>query len=448
MGKSVCIIGGGISGLTSALLLMKKGFDVRLFESSNEVGGNIKTESSDGFLIEKGPNSLLKTPRLVDLVNLLGLRGEVIKANPAAKKRYVLQSGRLKPLPMGLKDFVMGDFFSRGGKFRLLGEPFVRSKAAENESVADFFARRLGSEVVERAIDPFISGIYAGDAARLSIEAAFPKLFAMERDHGSLFWGALRQKSEKADPAFPRMFSFARGLRTLPETIAAELGENITTGCGVAAVFRNSDGRFTLTLENSENLAFDSVILASPAAASARMIESIDAGLAAELRKIDYPPVAVVHSGFRFDKVGFAPDGFGFLVPGSEKRSILGSLWNSAVFDNRAPEGYHLFTTFAGGSRNPNIGELSDSAVAAMVFEELRGIMDITGPPEFTRITRWKRAIPQYHVGYAKVTGRIAEFENRNAGMYFCSNFYGGISIGDCVKNAYAVADLCQNRLR
>lgn len=448
MTKSVCIIGGGISGLTSALLLMKKGFGVRLFEISDEVGGNIKTESSDGFLIEKGPNSLLKTPRLVDLVDLLGLRGEVIEANPAANKRYVLQGGRLKPLPMGLKDFIVGDFFSRAAKFRLLGEPFVRSKAAENESVANFFARRLGCEVVERAVDPFISGIYAGDAARLSIEAAFPKLFAMERDHGSLFFGALRQKSEKADAAFPRMFSFSRGLRRLPEAIAAELGERIKTGCGVAAVSRNSGGRFTVTLENSESLAFDSVIISSPAAASAKMIDNIDAGLADELRSIDYPPVVVIHFGVRADKVGFVPDGFGFLVPGSERRKILGSLWNSAVFADRAPEGYYLFTTFAGGSRNPEIGELADDEVAEMVFEELRGIMKVAVRPEFTRITRWKKAIPQYQIGHAKVTRRIAEFENQNPGIYFCGNFYGGISIGDCVKSAYAAAERCQNRVR
>ncbi|HBR56924.1 MAG TPA: protoporphyrinogen oxidase [Blastocatellia bacterium] len=441
MNRSVCIIGGGISGLTAGLLLKKKGFEVRLFERSDEVGGNIKSMSADGFLMEKGPNSLMKSPRLVDLIDLLDLRGEVMAANPSAKKRLVLQNGRLKPLPMGLKDFVLGDFFTRGAKFRLLREPFIRSKASGDESVADFFARRLGQEVVERAVDPFISGIYAGDPSKLSIEAAFPKLFTMERDYGSLLWGALRQKSERADASFPRMFSFRGGLRCLPDAIAADLGESITKGCGVKAVTRKPEGGFAVNFDAMESAEFDAVIISSPAAAASAMIDDMDSGLAGVLRSIAYSPVAVVHSGFRHDQVGFAPDGFGFLVPGGENRKILGSLWNSTVFDDRAPAGYHLFTTFVGGSRTSEALDQSDDEITETVLGELGGIMNLKGEPVFTQITRWTRAIPQYHIGYSSVTRRIADFEKINKGIFFCGNFYGGISIGDCVKNAYAIAD-------
>lgn len=441
MNNSVCIIGGGISGLTAGLLLAKKGLDVRLFEKSGEVGGNIKTVTSGGFLIEKGPNSLLKSPRLVDLVDLLGLRADVVAANPAANNRYVLRNGRLNPLPMGLKDFVLGDFFTRGAKIRLLREPFVRSKAAEGESVADFFARRLGSEVVERAVDPFISGIYAGDATRLSIESAFPKMFQMERQHGSLFWGAIRQKSERAESSFPRTFSFRDGLRTLPEKIADELGDRVSLGRGVSVVTHMRGGGFMVELDNSEKLEFGAVILAAPAGATAAMVEGIDAALASDLRKIDYPPVAVVHMGFKADSIGFTPDGFGFLVPGGEKRRILGSLWNSTVFENRAPAGYHLFTTFVGGARSPEVFDLDDDAIAGTVFGELREIMEAKSEPIFTHITRWGKAIPQYNIGYPRTAARIAEFENSHPRMYFCGNFYGGISMGDCVKKAYSVAE-------
>ena len=225
--KKIGIIGGGISGLTAAFLLKGKGFGVTLFEKSARVGGNIQTVKIENFLIEYAPNSLLKSPRLVDLIKDLNLESKVLAANPSNKKRYVLQNGKLKSLPMSVLKMATDDYFSLRARLRLLKEPFVRTKSPENESVAAFFERRLGREIVERAADPFIAGIYAGNPENLSVRAAFPRLYELEKSHGSLFVGSLRSKTEKADKDFPRTFSFENGVQTLTDRLAENLGESV-----------------------------------------------------------------------------------------------------------------------------------------------------------------------------------------------------------------------------
>ncbi len=231
--KKICIIGGGISGLVAAFLLKNKGFEVTLFEKSERVGGNIQTVKIDDFLIEYAPNSLLKSPRLVDLIRELKLDAEVLAANPVNKKRYVLQNGKLKSLPMSIAKMATDDYFSLKARLRLLKEPFVRTKSPENESVAEFFERRLGREIVERAADPFIAGIYAGNPENLSVKAAFPRLYELEKNYGSLFVGSLRSKAEKADENFPRTFSFENGVQTLTDKLAENLGESVKTNTEV-----------------------------------------------------------------------------------------------------------------------------------------------------------------------------------------------------------------------
>ncbi len=473
MSKSIGIIGGGISGLTAAFLLKKKGFEVTLFEKSERVGGNIQSVEIDGFLVEYAPNSLLKSPRLVDLIKALNLEAEVLAANAANKKRYVLRDGKLKSLPMTIAKMAASDYFSASAKLRLLKEPFVRSKSSETESVAGFFERRLGREIVERAADPFIAGIYAGNPENLSIKAAFPRLYELEKTHGSLLLGALRSKAEKAPKDFPRTFTFKDGVQTLTDAFAESLGENVKTNTEVSKIKKLSDGKWLVSTErrhldgsecesandftgqkvltpDSEDAVkmtafqqdiFDDLIISTPAEPAAKLINDLDADLSARLANIYYPPVAMVFSGVKKDSLKQNLDGFGFLIPSSERRRILGTIWNSAVFENRAPVGYHLLTTFVGGARNPEIFEKSDDEISEIVFEELGEILGLRAKPDFRHIKRWRKAIPQYEIGYEKIEAAIGNFENKNKGIYFCSNFYKGISVGDCVKNAYQTAD-------
>jgi protoporphyrinogen/coproporphyrinogen III oxidase len=439
--KKICIIGGGISGLTTAFLLKRKGFAVTLFEQSEKVGGNIQTVEREGFTIEQGPNSLLKSPRLVDLVKLLKLEDKVIAADETAQKRYILSDGKLEA--MGPKSFVNG-YFSLKTILSLAREPFVRSKSPENESVAEFVSRRISAEFLDKAIDPFVSGVYAGDPHNLSMRSAFPKLFEMERDFGSLIMGTIRRKTEKPDPNFPRTFSFHGGLKTMIDALATEIGGGIKLSTPVNEIEEINGGKFRVNGEE-----FDAVIVSTPSFVAAELIKSYDENLARLLSEVNYPQVAVVVTAFKSEKIKKDLDGFGFLIPSKEKRPILGTLFHSAVFPERAPEGFQLLMTFVGGVRaGDKLDEKSDEELTNTVVEQLRDILDVTGEPDFVHIKRWKRAIPQYRVGYEKVTETISEFEKTHPGIYFCSNFYRGISIGDCVKNAFQTADDIENFLK
>lgn len=426
----VCVIGAGISGLTTAYLLKQKGVAVTVFERSDQPGGNIQTIEKDGFTIEQGPNSLLKSPRLVDLVRLLGIEDKVIAASESAKKRYILSGGELEA--MGPKSFVNG-YFSPRTLFRLAKEPFVRSKSPEGESVADFVTRRISAEFLDKAIDPFVSGVYAGDPHDLSMRSAFPKLFEMERDFGSLIMGTFRRKVEKPDPNFPRTFSFKGGLKTLIGAMAAEVGDGLKLGTAVEAI---GDGNIV----NGEQ--YDAVVVSTPASVAADLIDGRNGQLSETLRGIRYPQVAVVVLGFDSEQIKMELDGFGFLIASSEKRPILGTLFHSAVFPERAPDGMQLLMTFVGGVRaGDQLDSQTDEELTATVVEQLQEIIGVAGEPKFVHIKRWKRAIPQYRVGYENVTEAIAAFEKSNPGIYFCSNFYRGISMSDCVKNAFETAE-------
>jgi len=439
--KKIGIIGGGISGLTTAYLLKRKGFAVTVFERAETAGGNVQTIERDGYTVEQGPNSLLKAPRLVDLVKLLKLEERVIAADESAKKRYILSGGKLEA--MGPKSFING-YFSLKTIFSLLREPFVRSKSPENESVAEFVARRISPEFLDKAIDPFVSGVYAGDPHNLSMRSAFPKLYEMERDFGSLIMATFRRKTEKTDENFPRTFSFHGGLKTLIEALAAEIGDGIKLSTPVEKIEKLENGKFGVNGEE-----FDAVVVSTPAFVAAELIKSRDEKLAKLLSEVNYPQVAVVVLGFKAGKIEKTLDGFGFLIPSREKRPILGTLFHSAVFPERAPEGFQLLMTFVGGVRaGAQLDEKSDDELVGTVREQLGEILGVAGAPDFVHIKRWKKAIPQYRVGYEEVTAACADFEKNHAGLYFCSNFYRGISMSDCVKNAFETADNVEGFLK
>lgn len=432
MTKRVAVIGGGISGLTTAYLLKKKGFEVTVFEGADTVGGNVQTVTRDGFTIEQGPNSLLKSPRFVDLVKSLKLEDKVLAADESAKKRYILADGKLEA--MGPKSFVNG-FFSLKIIFGLMREPFVRSKSPEYESVAEFVTRRIGPEFLDKAIDPFVSGVYAGDPKNLSMRSAFPKLYEMERDYGSLIMATIRRKTEKADPDFPRTFSFRGGLKTLITALADEIGDGVRVASPVSEI-EETDGKFRVNGDE-----FDAVVISTPSYVAAKLIESRDEKLATLLADVNYPKLAVVILGFKTEKIPVKLDGFGFLIASKEKRPILGTLYHSAVFPERSPDGYQLLVTFVGGVRSgDSLDVQSDDDLRSLVLSQLHDILGVAGEPDFVHIKRWAKAIPQYRVGYEDVTAACADFEKNNRGLYFCSNFYRGISMGDCVKNAFATA--------
>ena len=443
MSKRVCIIGSGISGLCIAHGLKKAGVDSVVFERGGAAGGNIKSELRDGFLIEYGPNSMLASPEMLGLIEELKITDQIAVPRPDAKRRYIVRRGRLLELPSKILGLVSSQAFSMRAKLRLLKEPLIDSSSPKDESIAAFFERRLGKEIVDYAVDPFISGIYAGDPKKLSMRHAFPKIFELEKRSGSLIKGALFSKKDKAaqmPKGTPRSITFLNGMQTMTDALAGEIGANLRLNTTVASIEKAdaSSGYTAVTGQGSEK--FDAVVICTPSHAAAGLVASFDPQLAAELQDIYYPPIAVVFTAFKKEQVAADARGFGFLVPGIERRKILGSLWTSSVFENRAPEGYHLFTTFIGGARKPELAVETEDELIAVVREELDSILRTSGEPVFTAVKKWDKAIPQYNIGYQSVHDAIDEFRSAEPGIFFCSNFYKGISVGDCIKNAISTA--------
>ncbi|MBX2992014.1 MAG: protoporphyrinogen oxidase [Bacteroidetes bacterium] len=447
MSYNVVVVGAGISGLTAAYWLHKAGIDVTVLEKNNAAGGTMRTLSEDGWLIETGPNSALETtPLFNEMFEGLGILNERLYADERSNNRYILRDGKLQALPMSPGAFLGTSLWSVGGKLRLLKEPFI-GKAEKEETIAEFVERRLGREFLDYAINPFVAGVYAGNPEQLSVRAAFPKLYALEEKYGGLIRGMIKgakerkQRAEKAKDR-ARMFSFLNGMETFPQAIGARLGDRLRLGREVLSVSRNDNFAIALVESGRErSISADAVIVATPASTASGVIKQLGGSLSSSLNQIYYPPVAEVFLGFRREQIKRSLDGFGFLVPAKEQRKILGTIWSSVLFPGRAPEGHLAMTTFVGGSRQPELCDRDDTELVKMVTTELKALMNVAGDPVFSRIVRWPKAIPQYNLGYDKIVQEMERCEYNNPGLYFCSNFKGGIAVGDCVMNGKKVAE-------
>ncbi|MBP1646627.1 MAG: protoporphyrinogen oxidase [Bacteroidetes bacterium] len=455
----VVIIGAGISGLTTAYWLRRSGIEVTVLEQEGSAGGTMQTVREDGWLIELGPNSALETtPLFKEMYAGLGIEKEHVYADPASDKRFILRGGRLHALPLGPGAFLRTGLWTASGKLRLLKEPFI-GRAHEEESVAQFVERRLGREFLDYAINPFVAGVYAGDPGQLSVRSAFPKLYALEEKYGGLIKGMVmgaRQRKQRAEKAKDRskMFSFVEGMQTFPDAISRWLGNRVRVRCAVTALSRVNTtstgvrGKYTITgIENGSpfSVVGDAVVVSVPAYAAAPLVRPLAAGLARVLEAIYYPPVAELFLGYASRQIARPLDGFGYLVPAAEKRQILGTIWSSSLFPGRAPAGCVALTTFVGGARQPELVGLDDTDLLKRVTGEIRSILGAHGEPVFSRIIRWNKAIPQYNLGYKSVLDAVTSFENEHPGLFFCSNFRGGIAVGDCVMNGKKTAERIQS---
>ena len=432
------VVGAGISGLSAAWFLREQGFSVRVFEAGADVGGSIRSFVSEDFLVEAGPNSTLdNTDALGELVRGVGLDERLQVANQQAKKRYILKEGELLPLPGSPPAFIKTPLFSAGGKLRLLAEPFF-GRAKGEETIAAFVRRRLGSEFLDWAIDPFVSGVYAGDPERLSVQAATAKIYALEDQFGSLILGAIRRalQGRKSGPApSGRLINFAGGMQTFPQAIAASLGDAVETGSGVTALNREADSWRLQVDGHASPVEARRVVLAVPAYRAAELTTDLSPALAQELDAIEYPPVASVAMGFNREQIAHPLDGFGFLIPRREGRETLGTLFSSTLFPNRTPPDRVLLTSFIGGARNPDIAKIRESELSERVLRDIVPVLGIEGAPVFVRISFWPRAIPQYNLGHNARLGRIKQALSELGGLYARANWLDGISLSDCVRN-------------
>jgi protoporphyrinogen/coproporphyrinogen III oxidase len=444
------VIGAGLSGLTTAFWAHRWGWDVTVLESASVPGGTMRTNIEGEWLVETGPNSALETtPVIKEMCALAGIENERAYANSASDKRYILRGGELFALPMKPAAFLASRLWSTRGKLRLLKEPFV-GRAVKEETIAEFVERRLGREFLDYAINPFVAGVYAGNPEQLSVRSAFPKLYALEEKYGGLIKGMIRgarERKKRAEVAKDRarMFSFAKGMQTFPEGIAATLPGKIHYNVAVEGIEplteADTDSRFRVNAAGGRRWEASAVVVAVPAHVAAGIFKSLSPDVAGKLLQIYYPPVAEVFLGFRNSQSGRALDGFGYLIPARENRKILGTIWSSTIFPGRAPAGHFALTTFVGGSRQPDLLKCDDAGLQELVLTELSSIMGISGPPAFSRIYRWDKAIPQYNIGHQGIVDAIECLEKEFPGLYVCSNYRGGIAVGDCVMNGKKTAE-------
>ena len=439
--KNAIVIGAGPGGLSAATSFLQAGGDPLVLESAARAGGSLATCRKDGFLVEGGPNSLMLEQDGVEVFfRELGLVPQ--EADAAAKKRFLVCKGCPVAAPSGPLGAVFTPLLSLSGKLRILGEPFVRSTAGDlDESVASFVGRRLGKEAALRLVDPMVSGIYAGNIEKLSLRSAFPRLHLMEQQYGSLIRAGMSKG--RAAPK-RRIVNFSGGMADITAALVRALGvERVRTGVKVSAVEKTASGWNVVWREaggEKRSASAANLILATPPWAWGEMpLPDALADLLRPWEKLEAPPLAIVSLGYARERVAHPLDGFGMLAPGVEGRKVLGVLFQSSLFPDRAPAGAVLLTSFVGGCRQPELARLDDAALTELVRGELRELLGSEGVPDFVHITKWDRAIPQYNIGYSALRGLLDEAEGAFAGLSFCGNYCAGVALPKTILHAIDV---------
>ncbi|HIC96834.1 MAG TPA: protoporphyrinogen oxidase [Aquificaceae bacterium] len=417
----VLVVGSGISGLSTAYRLKRMGYEVVVYEKEETVGGNIRTLSERGYTFELGPQTILADGEVLGFFKELGLSPLV--ARPLAKNRFIYKEGKLIPLPMSPLSFLVSPLLSLRGKLRVLGEPWAGKPVKEEESVAEFVRRRLGEEFLEWVVAPFISGVYAGDPERLSVKYAVRRIYELEREFGSLLKGALKKRSLGPGGS---LVSFEGGLGALVKRLAADLEvmkENVVLRV------RKKEDRFVIDTRGGKVEA-RALVVSSPAYTSSYLLKDLSWSASLEFDKIEYAPLVVINVGLEGEKL---PEGFGVLVPKKAGKRTLGIIFSSQLFPKRAPEGKELVTVYMGGAMDPGVVELSEESIEEIVLRDLEDILGVRNV-DFIHIKRWKRAIPQYTIGYGKYIELAREMEEHHRGLFLTGNYLSGVSVADCIK--------------
>lgn len=445
----VLIVGGGISGLATAWWLSRAGISTMLWEQQARPGGKIISDHIDGYLVEQGATMVMNFhPEVDQFITATGLDALKIRRDALAEeKRYLMQRGRLVTVPTQLGRIPFTSAWSLQGKLRMLLEPLIKKGGSEIETVSEFIRRRLGNELLETAIEPFISGILASDPDRANAYTAIPRLTALEQRYGSIFKGIIANKLRRRRTAMKsEVFSFQGGMSALIKRLSDTLRMTANTGFqslySVTGAQRN-DGVWVIHADSptgSQTITAGQLVLCTPASVSASLLRESDAELSYLLAGIKYAGMAVVHLGFDLANIGHPLNGSGFLVPRGEALTINGNLWMSAIFPNRAPSGKALLTTYLGGSRHPDALDWSDTRSVDAVLGDIRSVLGIRGEPEMVRVHRDRRALPLYHGSYFRRCSAIKKRLEQFPGLHLQANYLGGISVRDRLVTSKATA--------
>ncbi len=445
---TIGIIGAGISGLTLAYELQKQGIPYQLWEASPQPGGYIQSQrvqpdaSSDGsYLLESGPNSLLGDDALLAWIDELGLTPKRLFSKPVSKARFIFRDGQYRELPSGPPSLLFGGFFSWKTKLALWQERSNKTLSPTGETLAQFFRRRFSQELVDYALGPFVAGIYAGDPEQLLVSETFPILLQYEKEYGSVVRGLIKNQSKTARR---QSFSFQDGMQTLTDALAVRL-TNLALNTPVEQIVPVQAG-WQVTA-GGKTAIVDKLVIAVGTEAAAALLAPYNETLATRLRAVAYPPMSVVHSTYKRNAVGHALNGFGGLNPKREGQFAAGHIWSSSIFDGRCPADEVLFTSFVGGTQSARNACQPDDVLMASVHQELVKGFDIRADsePVFQSVRRWERAIPQYDAAIAAVKEPVQLSEKDQ--LFVCANWYGGVSLSDCIQKAQKMGQQVKNNL-
>jgi oxygen-dependent protoporphyrinogen oxidase len=452
LAKRIAVIGGGISGLAAAHRLVELGVPssrITLIEASGRLGGTLATKYRDGFLLERGPDSFIsEKPEAVALAKRLGLESRLIETNDQHRRSFIVRNGRLRPVPEGFQllapsriwPFLTTDIFSLTGKLRIAAELLLpRENGKQDESLASFVRRRLGREALERMAQPMVGGIYTADPETLSLRATLPRFLDMERKHRSLILAMLRQsrvqKSGTSGARYSLFMSFDRGMQVLVDALA-DVVPNVSLNTRVEEL--SFDSRtWRIKADSGELFEADAVCLAVPAYTAAKLLENINPRLASQLNAIKYASTATINLAYPRAAIAHPLNGFGFVVPFVEKRSLLACTFSSVKFVGRAPEDHVLLRAFAGGALQP---EMFDDP-GRRIEQDLCELLGIKGKPLFTEVAKWKRSMPQYEVGHLDRVQAIDDEVRGIRGFALAGNAYRGAGIPDCIRSGETAAE-------
>jgi protoporphyrinogen/coproporphyrinogen III oxidase len=458
--RRIVVAGGGIAGLSIAHAIRERdpSVEVLVLERQPRVGGNVRTDVVNGYTCEWGPDGFLdNAPATLRLAEAVGLGPRVLPSNDAARRRFIFRGDRLHEVPVSPLAFLRSRLLSARGKARILMEPFAARRLEEDETIHAFAARRIGEEAASVLVDSMVSGIFAGDARALSLRACFPKMWQLETDHGSLVRALIatrrnRRKGDAVGAPAGRLTSFHDGMQELTDGVARALGDTVRTDTPVVRLrkglerdaFASGADRGFAVGTPAGTIDATAVVLTGPADESAQLVQEFDPTLASLIAGIETVPIVVVCLGY--DEEALAADrgpldGFGFLVPRSEGTRILGALWETSIYAGRAPAGKALLRVMIGGASDPLASTLDDDSLLAITRADLRRTMGVSVAPEFTRIIRHRRGIPQYTRGHVGRLQRMDGLLKAHPGLFVAGNSYRGVSINACIAEAGTLAD-------
>jgi oxygen-dependent protoporphyrinogen oxidase len=451
----IVIIGGGISGLAAAhrVLELNKAAQVTILEASDRLGGTIQTDYRDGFLIERGPDSFIsEKPHAIALAKRLGIGSQLIQTNEKYRRSFIVRDGRLRAVPEGFQllapsrmlPFIASDIFSIPGKMRMAADLFLPRRSnngSTDESLASFVRRRLGEEALVRMAQPMVGGIYTADPETLSLRATLPRFLDMEQKHRSLILAMLRQgRTQKGTSGarYSLFVSFERGMQVFVDALSRI---NADLRVKTRAQRLTFDHGWTITTDRGEQIKADAVCLAVPAYVAASLLSDRDERLAQKLRQIKYASTATINFGYRRAAIAHPLNGFGFVVPFVEKRSLIACTFSSVKFSGRAPDEHVLLRAFAGGALQPEIFALDEPEISKRVESDLRELLGIREDPRFIEIAKWERSMPQYEVGHLDRVNEIEALVHQVPGLALAGNAYRGAGIPDCVRSGEVAAE-------